>query len=154
MWGKGENAGNQHFLLFPQCFLTFPNQISIFNWLLFSQWLWYWLIKRAALVRIRPRPYISAMHLFISLFVTDFVRKILQILSIPTSLKCCILVKTLIAGWQMHSSNRYKVAKSFYHWFYTLVHVHISYTFKKVHLYPFLACFLSDFILILRKIEK
>ena len=21
--GKGENAGNQHFLLFPQCFLTF-----------------------------------------------------------------------------------------------------------------------------------
>ena len=27
---KGENAGNQHFLLFPQCFLPFPNQISIF----------------------------------------------------------------------------------------------------------------------------
>ena len=24
--GKGENAGNQHFLLFPQCFLTFPNK--------------------------------------------------------------------------------------------------------------------------------
>ena len=23
--GKGENAGNQHFLLFPQCFLSFPN---------------------------------------------------------------------------------------------------------------------------------
>ena len=22
--GKGENAGNQHFLLFPQCFLSFP----------------------------------------------------------------------------------------------------------------------------------
>ena len=22
--GKGENAGNQHFLLFPQCFLPFP----------------------------------------------------------------------------------------------------------------------------------
>ena len=22
--GKGENAGNQHFLLFPQCFLLFP----------------------------------------------------------------------------------------------------------------------------------
>ena len=26
--GKGENAGNQHFLLFPQCFLPFPKQIS------------------------------------------------------------------------------------------------------------------------------
>ena len=24
--GKGENAGNQHFLLFPQCFLVFPEQ--------------------------------------------------------------------------------------------------------------------------------
>ena len=23
--GKGENTGNQHFLLFPQCFLLFPN---------------------------------------------------------------------------------------------------------------------------------
>ena len=28
--GKGENAGNQHFLLFPQCFQPFPKQISIF----------------------------------------------------------------------------------------------------------------------------
>ena len=27
---KGENAGNQHFLLFPQCFLPFLKQISIF----------------------------------------------------------------------------------------------------------------------------
>ena len=26
--GKGENAGNQHFLLFPQSFLPFPKQIS------------------------------------------------------------------------------------------------------------------------------
>ena len=25
--GKGENAGNQHFLLFPQCFLLFPTHI-------------------------------------------------------------------------------------------------------------------------------
>ena len=25
--GKGENAGNQHFLLFPQCFLPFPKKI-------------------------------------------------------------------------------------------------------------------------------
>ena len=24
--GKGENAGNQHFLFFPQCFLLFPKQ--------------------------------------------------------------------------------------------------------------------------------
>ena len=29
--GKGENAGNQHFLLFPQCFLTFPEQFSVFG---------------------------------------------------------------------------------------------------------------------------
>ena len=29
--GKGENAGNQHFLLFPQCFLPFPKQISFFS---------------------------------------------------------------------------------------------------------------------------
>ena len=28
--GKGENAGNQHFLLSPQCFLPFPKQISAF----------------------------------------------------------------------------------------------------------------------------
>ena len=28
--GKGENAGNQHFLLFPQCFLPFSKQIEIF----------------------------------------------------------------------------------------------------------------------------
>ena len=29
--GKGENAGNQHFLLFPKCFLHIPEQISIFE---------------------------------------------------------------------------------------------------------------------------
>ena len=28
--GKGENAGNQHFLLFPQYFLPFPKQYLIF----------------------------------------------------------------------------------------------------------------------------
>ena len=28
---KGENAGNQHFLLFPQCFLPFTKQISNFQ---------------------------------------------------------------------------------------------------------------------------
>ena len=33
--GKGENAGNQHFLLFPQCFLFFPTKISVFESLLF-----------------------------------------------------------------------------------------------------------------------
>ena len=27
--GKGENAGNQHFLLFPQCFLPFLKQSSV-----------------------------------------------------------------------------------------------------------------------------
>ena len=29
--GKGENAGNQHFLLFPKCFLPVLKQISIFE---------------------------------------------------------------------------------------------------------------------------
>ena len=29
--GKGENASNQHFLLFPQCFLLFLKQLSIFQ---------------------------------------------------------------------------------------------------------------------------
>ena len=29
--GKGENAGNKHFLYFPQCFLLFSEQISIFQ---------------------------------------------------------------------------------------------------------------------------
>ena len=28
---KGDNAGNQHFLLFPQFFLLVPKQISIFQ---------------------------------------------------------------------------------------------------------------------------
>ena len=28
---EGENAGNQHFLLFQPCFLSFPNHISIFE---------------------------------------------------------------------------------------------------------------------------
>ena len=28
--GKAENAGNQHFLLFPQCFLPFPKQVLFF----------------------------------------------------------------------------------------------------------------------------
>ena len=31
MVGKGENAGNQYFLLSPQCFPHFPTQISIFR---------------------------------------------------------------------------------------------------------------------------
>ena len=29
--GKGENADNQHFLLFPQCFLYLPKQFPIFE---------------------------------------------------------------------------------------------------------------------------
>ena len=29
--GNGENAGNQHFLLFPQCFLPIPKRISVFK---------------------------------------------------------------------------------------------------------------------------
>ena len=26
--GKGENAGNQHFLLFPQCFLSYERNVN------------------------------------------------------------------------------------------------------------------------------
>ena len=29
--GKGENAGNQHFLLYPQCFLSYVKQIECFE---------------------------------------------------------------------------------------------------------------------------
>ena len=42
-----------------------------------AQWLWYWLFNQAALVQILSEPYISAMHLSISSFVTDFVRKMM-----------------------------------------------------------------------------
>ena len=37
--GKGENAGNKHFLLFSQCFLSFPKQFHSFfltTFILFS----------------------------------------------------------------------------------------------------------------------
>ena len=34
--GKGENAGNQDFLLFPHCFQTLPKRILIFQSHLFS----------------------------------------------------------------------------------------------------------------------
>ena len=34
---KGENAGNQHFLLFPQCFLPIQKKISVFNFHLFCR---------------------------------------------------------------------------------------------------------------------
>ena len=46
LWEKGENAGNQHFLLFPQCLLCilFPIQITIFESKLIChlQMLWIW----------------------------------------------------------------------------------------------------------------
>ena len=35
--GKGENAGNRHFVLFPQYFLAFPDQISNFDSHLFCR---------------------------------------------------------------------------------------------------------------------
>ena len=31
IFGNGENAGNQYFLLFPQCFLLIPLQNSVFE---------------------------------------------------------------------------------------------------------------------------
>ena len=41
---KGENAGNQHFLFFPQCFLLYLKQISTFdshsNWHLHKLPIW------------------------------------------------------------------------------------------------------------------
>ena len=36
-FGKGENAGKQHFLLFPKCFLPVLKQISAFESCLFCQ---------------------------------------------------------------------------------------------------------------------
>ena len=35
--GKGENAGNQHFLLFPLCFQPFSKRISFFQSLSFCR---------------------------------------------------------------------------------------------------------------------
>ena len=35
--GKGENAGNQYFLLFPQCFLAIQRRISVFKFHLFCR---------------------------------------------------------------------------------------------------------------------
>ena len=51
---KGENADNQHFLLFPQCFLPSPKQVSIFHSHLFCrlQTLLIWTpLKNSHLVR-------------------------------------------------------------------------------------------------------
>ena len=31
IFGKGENAGNQHFLLFQKCFVPFQEQVSILD---------------------------------------------------------------------------------------------------------------------------
>ena len=58
--GKEENAGNQHFLLFPQCFLLFPAQISVFESLLFCclQMLSIWSKpKFCCLVKSWPLPH-------------------------------------------------------------------------------------------------
>ena len=35
--GKGENAGDQHFLRFPQCSLPIPTRISVFKLQLFCR---------------------------------------------------------------------------------------------------------------------
>ena len=34
--GKGENAGNQHFLLFPPCFLSYQRQKSSLSYIYFA----------------------------------------------------------------------------------------------------------------------
>ena len=41
IFGKEENAGNQHFLLFPKVFLLFPKPISIF-FITFFFFLFFW----------------------------------------------------------------------------------------------------------------
>ena len=41
--GKGENAGNQHFLLFPKCFLLYQRQKSLFELHLFCRFLMLWI---------------------------------------------------------------------------------------------------------------
>ena len=48
--GKGENAGNQHFLLFPQCFLSSDRLVAVMNYQQFSsqillRWTFSFLIK-------------------------------------------------------------------------------------------------------------
>ena len=41
-------------------------------------WLWYWVFVQTSLVQIPSKSYISAMHLLIGFYVTDFVRKTLD----------------------------------------------------------------------------
>ena len=31
LWGKGENAGDRHFLIFPQCFMPIERKFLTFN---------------------------------------------------------------------------------------------------------------------------
>ena len=59
------------------CLVAMATRRQKLRWGKFSlaQWLWYWLFNRAVLVQILSEPYISAMHLFISFFVTSFDRK-------------------------------------------------------------------------------
>ena len=57
--GKGENAGYQHFLLFPQCFLPIPKLPSVFNYILFChlQMLSVWTsLKCVIWKRVNPFP--------------------------------------------------------------------------------------------------
>ena len=70
--GKGENAGNQHFLLFPQCFLPFSKQISIFQSHFFcclrmlSIWtgLTFCRLVELSLSQTSPDFYVSAVQVF------------------------------------------------------------------------------------------
>ena len=68
---KGENAGNQQFLLFPQCFLPFSKQISVFESHLFYllQMLSIWTgPKFCSLVKTyRPNPSLHHDHFFTTL---------------------------------------------------------------------------------------
>ena len=57
--GKGENAGNQHFLHFPKCFQPYPTQISVFHPHLFCL-----LQMLLTLSQTSPGFYVSAVQVF------------------------------------------------------------------------------------------
>ena len=56
--GKGENAGNQHFLLFPQFFTPIQKRISVLKLHLFYhlQMLSIWASRKSCLQRVNPLP--------------------------------------------------------------------------------------------------
>ena len=88
--GKGENAGNQHFLLFPQCFLPFK-KCSVFHSHLFChlQMLFIWTSQNfCCLVK-------SCLHLKVHLSLSNTARFLFYYNFIPLSvhLSMCLSVQ-------------------------------------------------------------